>query len=340
MTRADLDWKNLGFKYLPTDAYVKAEYANGVWSAPVLCTDPHITLHIAANVLHYGQTCFEGMKAFETKDGEVVLFRPEMNAQRLRASAERICMPPVPEELFLEACRMAVRANLAYVPPYGTGASMYLRPLQIGTEPVIGLKVSDTYTFLVLVTPVGPYYPEGFKPVQAVLIEDFDRAAPLGTGRAKIAGNYAAGFLPDKVGKKMGYPIVLFTDPAEHRYIDEFTTSNFIAITRDGKFVTPASSSILGSITNDSLQTLAMDMGLTVSKEAILFDELANMAEVGACGTAAVITPVCSIKARGRVIEFCSSECAGPVLTELYRRLQGIQYGELPDTHGWLMKVE
>jgi branched-chain amino acid aminotransferase len=340
MKRADLDWHNLGFEYLPTNAIVQADYADGVWGAPVLKTDPYITLHVAANVLHYGQTCFEGMKVFETQAGDAVLFRPEMNARRMAQSAERICMPPVPEELFLEACRMVVLANRDFLPPYGTGASLYVRPLQIGTQPTVGLRASDTYSFIVLVTPVGPYYPDGFMPVEAIALDDYDRAAPRGTGKAKFGGNYAAGFMPAKVGKKLGYPIVLFTDPAEHRYVDEFGTSNFLGITRDGKYLTPESSSILASVTNDSLQVLARDMGMEVVVRPILVTELDDFAEVGACGTAAVITPICSVKTTETTYTFCTPDGAGPVLTELYRRLQGIQYGDLPDTHGWLMHIK
>jgi branched-chain amino acid aminotransferase len=239
----------------------------------------------------------------------------------------------------VEACRMAADLNKDFIPPYGTGASLYLRPLLIGTEPTVGIKASSTYSFIVLVTPVGPYYKDGFSPVDAIVLEDYDRAAPKGTGRAKMAGNYAASLKPGMVAKKMGYPIVLFSDPKENKYVDEFGTSNFIGITADGYYKTPESGSILQSITNDSLQVLAKDMGLKIAREAILLDTLDQFTEVGACGTAAVITPVHSIQYRERKFTFGEKGKAGATLTKLYNALQGVQYGDLPDTHGWLTQV-
>src|SRR5690606_4717371 len=198
----ELDWKNLGFQYLPTHGHARSDFANGAWSAPALHADPHVSLHVAANALHYGQAIFEGLKAFRGKDGRVALFRPDRNAERMRLSAERLVMEAPSEALFVEACKMAVEQNIDFVPPYGTGASLYLRPLLIGTEPTVGIKPSDTYSFIVLVTPVGPYYKGGFDPVEALVMLDYDRAAPRGTGRAKTAGNYAASLLPGLIGKK------------------------------------------------------------------------------------------------------------------------------------------
>lgn len=335
-----LDWQHLDFGLVPTAAYVQVDYADGCWQAPVVKTDFTINLHIAANCLHYGQTCFEGLKAFTTRDGRVVIFRPEQNARRMQLSAHRLCMQAPSEELFVDVCRRAVQENLEFVPPYGTGASLYLRPFLIGTEPVMGVKASHTYTFIVLVTPVGPYYKDGFSPVEAVVTDDYDRAAPCGTGRAKAGGNYGASLLPSLLAKKQGYPIVLFTDPREHKYVDEFGTSNFIGITPDGQYKTPDSSSILDSITNNSLQVLARDMGLTVVKAPIPIAELEQFSEVGACGTAAVITPVYAINFADRKLTFGQPDQAGEVLTALYQQLQGIQYGEIADRHHWLVEVK
>jgi branched-chain amino acid aminotransferase len=334
-----LDWKNLGFQYLPTRGHVQCDFTEGAWGKPEFRTDPHLSLHVAANALHYGQAIFEGLKAFRTKDGRVALFRPDRNAERMRLSAERLCMQTPNEALFLEACIMAVRENLDFVPPHGTGASLYLRPLLIGTEATIGIKASETYSFLVMVTPVGPYYKDGFSPVEALVMLDYDRAAPHGTGRAKTAGNYAASLLPGLLGKKKGFPIILFADPKEHKYVDEFGTSNFIGITAAGEYKTPESSSILQSITNESLQTLAGEMGLKASRAPIALDSLDQFSEVGACGTAAVITPIHAIHYGDRVFRYGEKNRAGETLTRLYQTLQGIQYGEIPDRHNWLAKV-
>ena len=339
MTTANLDWKNLGFSYLPTRGHVQCDFADGVWGKPVFKADPHINLHIAANALHYGQAIFEGLKAFRAADGSVNIFRPDRNAARMRLSAERLCMESPSEELFIEACKLAVRENIDFVPPHGTGASLYLRPLLIGTEPTIGIKPSDTYSFLVMVTPVGPYYKSGFNPVEALVMLDYDRAAPQGTGRAKTAGNYAGSLLPGLLGKKKGFPIILFADPKENKYVDEFGTSNFIGITPAGEYKTPESSSILQSITNEALQMLAADMGLRVVSAPIALADLGQFSEVGACGTAAVITPIHAVHHGDKVFRFGEANVAGATLTKLYKQLQGIQYGELPDTHGWLVRV-
>ncbi len=334
-----LDWKNLGFAYLPTNGHVQSDFKDGKWGPLQFKTDPYLPMHVAANCLHYGQAVFEGLKAFNTKDGKAVMFRPERNAERMRASADRLCMETPSPEQFVEACRMAVDKNREFLPPYGTGASMYLRPLLIGTEPTVGIKPSATYSFIVLVTPVGPYYKDGFAPVDAIVTEDYDRSAPKGTGRAKCAGNYAASLKPGLVAKKMGYPIVLFADPRENLYVDEFGTSNFIGITPDGVFKTPESVSILESITNDALQILAKDMGLKVVRGPIRLSGLDQFKEVGACGTAAVITPVYSIQYRDRKFTFGEKGKAGETLTRLYKALQAIQYGESPDKFGWLAPV-
>ncbi|HEY3379573.1 MAG TPA: branched-chain amino acid aminotransferase [Armatimonadota bacterium] len=340
MATVNLDWQNLSFQYLPTNGFVQADYADGAWSAPVFKTEPYLPVHIAASCLHYGQSCFEGMKAFRSREGDVMLFRPEQNARRLAFSAERICMQAPPEALFIDACVKAIQGNAEFVPPYGTGASLYLRPLLIGTEPTIGIRASNSYTFIVLVTPVGPYYKNGFFPVEAVVIDGYDRAAPYGTGQAKTGGNYAASLKPGLLAKELGYPVQLFTDPGEHKYVDEFGTSNFIGITAAGEYKTPSSSSILASITNKSLQTLAEDMGLTVVKAPILLESLGQFDEVGACGTAAVITPISAVHIGEQCFRFGKADEAGPTLTKLYRELQGIQYGDIADRHNWLLHID
>jgi branched-chain amino acid aminotransferase len=334
-----LDWKNLEFRYHPTQGHVQSDFADGKWSPLAFQKDPHLSMHVAANCIHYGQAIFEGLKAFRTRDGRVVLFRPDRNAARLQLSADRLCMEAPSPELFIEACRMAVARNLDFVPPYGTGASLYLRPFLIGTEPMVGIRASSTYTFVVLVTPVGPYYKDGFHPVDALVMTDYDRCAPKGTGRAKMAGNYAASLLPNLLAKKKGFPIVLFPDPKENKYVDEFGTSNFLGITPQGEYKTPDSPSILQSVTNESLQTLAADMGLKVKREPIALDTLDQFSEVGACGTAAVITPVHAIHCGDRIFTFGAKDKAGETLTRLYKALQAVQYGETEDKYGWLVEV-
>jgi branched-chain amino acid aminotransferase len=334
-----IDWKNLGFSYTQTDCYLMAEFKKGKWGATKVCTDPFLSLHVAATCLHYGQECFEGLKAFSRKDGSVALFRPEENARRLNESAERLLMEPFPEDRFVDACKKVLKLNADRMPPYGTGASMYLRPLLIGSSPHIGVNASEDYLFILLCMPVGPYYKDGFLPVKSMVQENYDRAAPRGTGRIKCGGNYAAGLLGDKEGKKKGFPVSLYLDSATHTCVDEFGTSNFIGITAKGKYVTPESSSILGSITNKSLQVLAKDAGLKVERRPIKIAELPEFVEVGACGTAAVITPVYSISHGRKAYTFGNKKEAGPVLTMLYKELKGIQYGEINDRHGWMVKV-
>lgn len=334
-----LDWKNIGFNYMKTDCYLRADFKNGSWDDLEVCKDATMSIHVASVVLHYGQSCFEGLKAFSRKSGSVSLFRPEENARRMKASAERLVMVPVPEELFIEACKKAIEYNEAWMPPYGTGASMYLRPLLFGTTPCVGVQPSDDYVFLVLAMPVGPYYKDGFFPVKAFVQESYDRAAPRGVGNIKAAGNYAAGMLGDIAAKKMGYPIALYLDSGTRTCIDEFGTSNFFAVTKDNRYVTPVSSSILTSVTNKSLQQLAADFGMTVERRSIKIRELEEFAEVGACGTAAVITPIYSITLGDRVYTFGKEHEAGPTLKKLFKELQGIQYGEIDDRHKWMLKV-
>jgi len=334
-----LDWSNLGFKYLQTDSYVSTEFVDGKWGELKSHTDPMLGIHIAAASLHYGQSCFEGLKAFRRKDGSVAIFRPEENARRMIDTAHRVVMEAPSEELFIEAVRMCVSQNIDWVPPYGTGASFYIRPVLFGTSPQIGLGPSKEYLFAVLGTPVGPYYKDGFFPVKAYVQESYDRAAPKGVGNVKVAGNYAAGMRGDIECKQKGYSICMYLDSAHHKYIDEFGTSNFFGITRDGRYVTPASESILPSITNKSIQKLAEGMGLKVERRQIAFDELGDFKEIGACGTAAVITPVYSVTRGDKIYTFGEEKKAGETLTRLFKELQGIQYGEVEDRYGWMVRI-
>jgi branched-chain amino acid aminotransferase len=338
MTKS-IDWHNLGFSYMQTDCHVMSKYQNGKWSPLEVCKEPYIKMHIAATCFHYGQACFEGQKAFRRKDGTIGIFRPEENAQRMIDTAKRLVMVPPPLELFLEAVDLVINRNLDYMPPYGTGASLYIRPFLIGASPHIGVHPSEDYIFMMLVTPMGPYYKSGFFPVKAYIQERYDRAAPRGIGNVKAGGNYVAGLMGDMEGKSLGYPICLYLDSAEHRYIDEFGTSNFIAITRDGGYVTPYSMSILPSITNKSLQVIAADFGMSVEKRRIPVTELSEFKEVGACGTAVVITPIHSVQHGSRLYTFGKEDESGPTLTRLYTEIQKIQYGEIPDKHGWMHEV-
>jgi branched-chain amino acid aminotransferase len=336
----NIDWKNLGFQYMQIRYYLKCEYADGAWGDIQIRSDPHITLHIAATCLHYGQAVFEGLKAFGRKDGSIAIFRPLENARRLISSARRLVMEPPSEELFLSVASKLVALNKPYVPPYGTGASLYLRPLLIGSSPHIGVHPSEEYEFIMLASPMGPYYKDGFFPVRAYVQEEFDRAAPRGVGNVKAAGNYAAAMVGDIEGKKRGFPICLYLDAGTHEYVDEFGSSNFFAISRDGKYVTPDSPSVLASITNKSLQTIAEGIGLSVERRKIRVGELSDFAEVGACGTAVVITPISSILHGKRVYSFGKEDEAGRTLTKLYNEITGIQYGDIPDRQGWMHPVE
>lgn len=333
----DIDWKSLGFNYMPARTHIRHTWKDGRWSEGELRTDHNITMSIAATCLHYGQAAFEGLKGFMCKDGKVRVFRPDENADRMNKTVSRILAPEVPKEVFIDSVRRVVRDNIEYVPPYGTGGSLYIRPVHVGTGPQIGIAPSKMYDFMILVMPVGPYYKGGMTPVEACVMEDYDRAAPKGMGSYKVAGNYAASLKPAKVAKEAGFSVPLFLDPKEHQYVDEFGTSNFLGITKDGKYVTPDSPSILCSITNKSLQQIARDCGITVERRPIHKDELADFAEVGACGTAVVITPISKIVIGGK--SHCYGDKCGPVLKMLYERVTGIQYGELPDAHGWMYEV-
>ena len=337
--KADLNWSELSFAYLKTDYNIRFTNTDGSWSKGELSSDENISLHMAAPSLHYGQETFEGLKAFETKDGRIVIFRPDANAKRLQKSCERISIPVIDKDVFIDAALQVVKANARFVPPYGTGASLYLRPFAIGTGAKVGLGPALEYLFMIFVTPVGPYYKSGFAPVKAVIVDEFDRAAPRGVGDCKVGGNYAAGLRGEKYGKERGFAVVLYLDALERKYIDEFSTSNFIGI-KGNTYVTPDSPSILESITNDSLSVIAKDMGMKIERRPVPIDELAEFDEVGAVGTAAVITPVSSITYGKKEFLFGDGINAGPVLTKLHDRLLGIQRGDEKDTHNWLFEVK
>ncbi len=340
MDKMNLDWGNLGFALLPTDCNIRRTYRDGKWGQQEISNTSSLQLDIAATCLHYGQACFEGLKAFESVDGRVLLFRADRNASRLGDSARKICMAPVPEELFLEDVKTAIRKNARYVPPYGTGASLYIRPLLIGIEARVGVKPAEEYLFVVFVTPVGPYFKSGFKPVDIVVEEHVDRAAPNGVGNVKVAGNYAAGMRATMQAKSRNFTEVLYLDAKHKRYIDESGPANFFAITKDGTYVTPQSESILPSITNDSLMHIARDLGMKVERRPIAADELADFAEAGCCGTAAVITPVGSITWGDKKIVYSKDGKAGQNCERLYRTLCGIQRGEIEDRHNWVGEIQ
>ena len=338
---SNIDWKNLPFGYQKTDYNVRCYWRNGQWGKLEVSSSETVNIHMAATCLHYGQEAFEGLKAFRCKDGKVRVFRWEENAKRLNRSAEGIMMQTVPIELFKEAMELVVNLNIGYVPPQDTGSSLYIRPLLIGSGPKVGVQPADEYLFMIFVTPVGPYFKEGFKPVNVQIIRDFDRAAPLGTGHIKVGGNYAASLIAGQRAHKEGYATAIFLDAHEKKFIDEAGPANFFAI-KGNSYITPQSKSILPSITNMSLRALAEDMGLKVELRSIAVAELADFDEVGACGTAAVISPIKKIQDRdtGAVYEYCPDGNAGPVSTKLYNRLRAIQYGDEPDTFGWTHVIE
>ncbi len=338
----NIDWSKLSFSYTPVSYHIEYHWKDGKWDAGELKDKPYITMSIAAECLHYGQEAFEGLKAYRGSDGKVRVFRMEMNARRLINSAVRTCMAPVPEELFCEAVERVVKANIDWVPPYGTGATLYIRPLLIGNGPQIGVAPAAEYTFIILVTPVGAYYKGGLQAVRACIVDDYDRAAPRGTGFVKLAGNYAASLLPHKMAHDAGYAVDLYLDAAQHKYIEEFGSSNFIGITKDGRYVTPDSPSVLPSITNNGLQQVARDLGIPVEVRPIDFEkEIGDFAEVAACGTAVVITPVSEIVRlkTGEHFKISDSETAGPICQKLYNAYTDIQWGKAPDTHGWLKVI-
>lgn len=335
----DIDWKNIGFGYIKTDFNIRCECHDGKWGEPYLTEDEYLPMHIAATSLHYGQEVFEGAKVFRGADGKARLFRIDENAKRMKSSAEYLLMTPPPAGLFIEMCEKVVRANAAYLPPYGTGASLYVRPLLIGTTAEVGVKSAHDYMFLVFVTPVGPYFKNGFAPIDVVLEKRHDRAAPRGTGRAKVGGNYAASIQAGAEAHANGFSNELYLDAAEQKYIDEFGAANFFAI-KNGCYITPDSGSVLDSITNKSLRVLAEDLGLKVENRKVVYeDEIGTFEEVGACGTAAVISPVGRLYDPNKDVWY-EYDAPGKYSTMMYHALQDIQYGRAEDTHGWTRVIE
>ncbi|MBN2518875.1 MAG: branched-chain amino acid aminotransferase [Bacteroidales bacterium] len=338
---ANLDWENLPFAYIKTDYNVRCCYKNGKWGELEISDSEIINLHMASTCLHYGQEAFEGLKAFRGKDGKIRIFRLDENAKRMEDTAKGIIMAVVPFNIFRDAVLKVVKLNERFVPPYESGASLYIRPLLIGSSAEVGVKPSKEYLFLVFVTPVGPYFKEGFKPVDIWVCRDYDRAAPLGTGNIKVGGNYAASLIPSEIAKKGGFASVLYLDAKEKKYIDECGPANFFGI-KNNTYVTPKSNSILPSITNKSLMQLAKDFGMKVENRPIPLDELDTFEEIGQCGTATVITPVNRIVDNkvGRTYEFCKDNKPGPVCVKLYEKLRAIQYGNAEDKYRWITIVE
>ena len=336
-----IDWSNLSFGYMPTDYNVRCIYKDGKWGDITVTSSQTFEIHMAATCLHYGQEAFEGMKAFRGKDGKIRIFRMDENAARLQSSCRGIMMPELPTEKFNEAILTVVKKNERFVPPYESGASLYIRPLLIGTSAQVGVKPAKEYLFIVFVSPVGPYFKEGFKPTPMAILRQYDRAAPLGTGRYKVGGNYAASLVAGEKSHELGYSAVLYLDAKEKKYIDECGPANFFGI-RGNSYITPKSTSILPSITNKSLMQLAEDMGMTVEVRQIPEDEIGTFDEAGACGTAAVISPIARIDDldENKSYIFSKDGKPGPICEKLYNKLRAIQYGDEPDTHKWITIVE
>lgn len=340
MAKKDIDWSNLGFGYVKTDKRFVANYKDGAWDNGVITDDDKVVISECAGVLQYSQSCFEGMKAYTTENGHTVIFRPDMNASRMADSCRRLEMPVFPEDKFVEAIAETVRANEDWVPPYGSGASLYIRPYMFGSNPVIGVKPADEYQFRVFTTPVGPYFKGGAKPL-TIKVSDFDRAAPHGTGHIKAGLNYAMSLHAIMTAHEEGYAENMYLDPATRTKVEETGGANFIFITKDGKFVTPKSNSILPSITRRSLMVVAKEyLGLEVEEREVLFDEVKDFAECGLCGTAAVISPVGKINDHGKEICFPSGmEKMGPTIQKLYDTLTGIQMGKIEAPKGWIYTI-
>ena len=340
MEKKNIDWGNLGFSYMPTDKRYVANYKNGAWDEGTLSDDPMITMSECACVLQYAQTCFEGIKAYTTEDGRIVTFRPDLNAKRMADSARRLQMPVFPEERFIEAVVETVKANAAYVPPYGSGATLYIRPFMFGIDSIIGVKPATEYQFRVFTTPVGPYFKRGAKPI-TIRVSDVDRAAPHGTGDIKAGLNYAMSLYNIVDAHNQGFDENLYLDPGTRTYVEETGGANFMFITKDGKFVTPKSNSILPSVTRRSLMVVAKDyLGMEVEERPVRKDELKDFAECGLCGTAAVISPVGRIVDHGEEICLPSGmEDMGPVTKKLYDTLTGIQMGRIQAPEGWIKEI-
>lgn len=340
ITPDTIQWETLEFGYIDTGKSFRAYYKDGQWSAGSIEASKHIRISEASPVFHYGQACFEGLKAYRTKAGQIQLFRPDQNAERMIASAERLLMTPYPKEAFIEAVHEIVKANAEWVPPYESGATLYIRPFLIGVGDVVGVKPAEEFVFAIFVTPVGPYFKAGLQPSK-FLISDFDRAAPNGTGAAKVGGNYAAGNIASKLAKDAGYADAIFLDPSTKTKIEEVGSANFFGITNDMKFVTPQSPSILPSITKYSLLELARErLNMEAIETDVYLTDLSEFSEAGAMGTAAVISPIGSITHGEETYVFHSETEVGPVTRRLYEELVGIQFGDVEAPQGWVQTVD
>lgn len=337
----NIDWSNLAFGYMKTDYNIRCTYSNGAWGELEVSDSEYVNMHMAATCIHYGQEAFEGLKAFKGKDGKVRVFRMAENAKRLQDSCEGTMMAKLPLDKFQEAVVKAVKLNERFVPPYESGASLYIRPFLFGTGPQVGVKPANEYMFILFVSPVGPYFKGGFQTTPFVIMREFDRSAPLGMGKYKVGGNYAASLVAGAKAHELGYSNVFYLDAVEKKYIDECGAANFFGI-KNNTYVTPKSSSILPSITNKSLMVLAEEMGMKVERRQVPVEELATFEEAGACGTAAVISPIERIDDydEKKSYVFSSDGKPGPISEKLYNKLRAIQYGDEPDTHGWVTVIE
>ena len=340
MQKANIDWANIGFGYIPTDKRYVSNFKNGAWDEGILTSDDKVVISECAGVLQYAQTCFEGLKAYTTEDGKIVCFRPDLNAERMVDSCKRLEMPVFPVERFLDAVDKVVSANAAFVPPYGSGATLYIRPYMFGSSPVIGVKPAEEYQFRMFCTPVGPYFKGGVKPL-TIRVSDFDRAAPHGTGHIKAGLNYAMSLYAIVDAHEQGYDENMYLDAATRTKVEETGGANFLFVTKDGKVVTPKSNSILPSITRRSLMYVAKEiLGLEAEEREVYVDELKDMAECGLCGTAAVISPVGKIVDHGKEICLPAGMTEmGPVTKKLYDTLTGIQMGRLEAPKGWIHEI-
>ena len=341
MEKKNLDWSSLGFGYIQTDKRYVSNYKNGSWDEGTLTSDATITINECAGVLQYAQTVFEGMKAYTTEKGQIVVFRPDLNAERMVNSAKRLEMPPFPQDRFVDAVKQVVKANEGYVPPYGSGATLYIRPYMFGSDAVIGVKPANEYQFRIFCTPVGPYFKGGAKPI-TIRVSDYDRAAPNGTGHIKAGLNYAMSLHAIVEAHEQGYAENMYLDSATRTKVEETGGANFLFVTKDGKVVTPKSSTILPSITRRSLVYVAKEyLGLEVEERPVYFDEVKDFAECGLCGTAAVISPVGKIVDHGKEICLPSGmDEMGPVTKKLYETLTGIQMGRFEAPKGWIQVIE
>ena len=341
MEKANIDWANIGFGYMPTSKRFVSNYKNGAWDDGVLTEDDKVVISECAGVLQYAQTCFEGLKAYTTEDGHIVCFRPDLNADRMIDSCKRLEMPVFPKERFIQAVTDVVAANESFVPPYGSGATLYIRPYMFGSSPVIGVKPAAEYQFRMFCTPVGPYFKGGVKPL-TIRVSDFDRAAPNGTGHIKAGLNYAMSLYAISDAHRQGFDENMYLDAATRTKVEETGGANFIFVTKDGKVVTPKSNSILPSITRRSLMYVAKEyLGLEAEEREVYFDEVKDMAECGLCGTAAVISPVGKINDHGKEICFPSGmNDMGPVTKKLYDTLTGIQMGRIEAPEGWIVEID